>query len=320
MVAAVAVPPEQPRPPSPRWDLYEGLLLRAMGVPPLAELAAGSARAFRGLFMPSFHRDLCITVLARADGGEVRIAILHPRARATALEAIGVNLGGPVEPDLARIPPARRFHAALDRGRTERFTRSIDALDREALAAPRGLGCDGIQLAGAIASVGEVFELSAWSPRAGSDQHAFFATLHRLAVEFFEHEEVRLAMEHLHGYLDLGPPLVDLGGKPRRVRLFGMLGYPPPAELTALFESLASDEPLVMDMSNFENMGTLLYPLFRKLARRPGPTTWCVSASARRQLAAAGVDAAVMFARIDDASAECARRSSAELNRPPGRP
>jgi hypothetical protein len=42
-------------------------------------------------------------------------------------------------------------------------------------------------------------------------------------------------------------------------------------------------------MRNFEGMGTMLYPVFRRFARRPGALAWAVSPIARRQLRDAGV-------------------------------
>ncbi|HSN97393.1 MAG TPA: hypothetical protein VLS89_03810, partial [Candidatus Nanopelagicales bacterium] len=87
--------------------------------------------------------------------------------------------------------------------------------------------------------------------------------------------------------------------------LFGRLSAGEAAELEALFQSLRSEEALTMDLGNFENMGAALYPLFRELAGRPGPTTWCASAPAHAQLVAAGVDTRTIFARIEDALAAC---------------
>ena len=264
--------PDSPEEPNP-----------ALGSMPLAALAAGSERCFRGLYRPSFHRDVCITATVRHDGGEVEVAV--------------------ADRPIVRVP--------LAPDRAKALVEALEALDRDALAAPPGLGCDGIRLAGAIAGAGEAFEFIAWSPQADDEpaQHAFFAALHRLATDTHDHPDVRLALEDLHTYLDLGLPIVDLGGVPRRVRIFGSLSYPAPDELTALCQSLVSHEPLVMDMGNFEGMGTLLYPLFRRIVRRPGPVTWCASRAARHHLVELKVKADAIFDRIEDALEECARRA-----------
>jgi len=93
----------------------------------------------------------------------------------------------------------------------------------------------------------------------------------------------------VHCYLDLGLPARDRGGAPRRLQLFGRLSSSQEAALTAFFATVTEDEAVVVDMRNFDGMGTLLYPLFRRFARRPGATAWVVSKMATRQLREAQV-------------------------------
>jgi hypothetical protein len=66
-------------------------------------------------------------------------------------------------------------------------------------------GLDGIQLRGEITDTGKVFQFSAGSPDASSShaQLVFFAALYRLAIEVIEEPRARLALEDLHGYIDL---------------------------------------------------------------------------------------------------------------------
>jgi hypothetical protein len=289
----------------PQWDIYEDLLLMAMGV----ERLATAGQVFRGLFMPSFHRDVCLTVRVRPDGGEVEPVALDPLGRTEIMELIGVRFGSERRPGRSRepTPPPWRTRAAISPERAARFAHEMSALDREALSASTSCGLDGIRLRGEIADAGPVFQFSAWSPAPSSSpaQHGFFAGLYRLAAELIEDACARLALENLHGYLDLGLPVVDLGGVPRRLRLFGRLSADDTAELKTLFQSLRGEEALIMDLGNFENMGAAFYPLFRELAGRPGPTTWCASAPAHAQLVAAGVDTRTIFDRIEDALAAC---------------
>jgi hypothetical protein len=51
-----------------------------------------------------------------------------------------------------------------------------------------------------------------------------------------------------------------------------------------------NEQPIVMDLSNFEGMGAGLYPVFRAFDARPGWTIWCVSSAAREQLKAIGIE------------------------------
>lgn len=294
--------PSPPDRPAPRWDLYEGLLLEAMGVGPLGDAIGPGERAFRGLFQPSFHSDVGITVRVTPSGGDIELVVLSPIARVGVLHAININMG--VDPAVFESPPPPwSARAALDAARAERFAAAIDAIDRAALAEPPERGLDGMQLVGEIADGRGVARFKAWSPTPDTRpaHHAFFAALHALAKETLSEERVRVLLEQLHGYLGLGLPVVDFGGSPRHVRIFGRLSYPANPKLVSIFEALATGEPLLMDLSNFENMGTGLYPLFLKLARRPGPTAWCASGHARKQLKESGIAPGAIFGDIEAA-------------------
>jgi hypothetical protein len=300
-LVAPSSPPPRPR---PSWDLYEPLLLEAMRVGSLSINAGSGERAFRGLFKPSFHSDVCITVDVTPGGGDIELVVLSPEARLKALHTIGINMG--VDPEAFMSPPPPwTARAALDPASAARFVATIDALDRAELGAPPPRGCDGMSLTGEIADANGVARFSAWSPERTTEpaQHAFFAGLHALAKESIKEAQAQLVLEQLHGYLGLGLPVVDLGGEPRHVRIFGSLSWPAPAELVAIVKALITDQPLLMDLSNFEGMGTGLYPLFGELARRPGPTAWCASEPARAHLEEIGVDSRAIFGEIAAARA-----------------
>lgn len=284
----------------PRWDRYEPLLLDAMGVTPLAVDAARGERAWRGLFMPSFHRDVCVTAVARGDAVSVDVVALDGLARAAVMRAIGVRSATP-DATPPPSPPWRRARV-VEAGRVAGALAALASVDRVALLAPRALGLDGIALRGEIADAGGTLSFAAWSPTAAREgaPHAFFAALHGIATASADDEAARVLFEQLHGYLDLGLPARDLGGSPRCVRLFGRLSAPASPALVAWVEALVTDEALVLDLGNFEGMGTALHPLFRALAARPGRTAWCASEPARIHLDALRVPRAAVF---DDVAA-----------------
>jgi hypothetical protein len=64
---------------------------------------------------------------------------------------------------------------------------------------------------------------------------------------------------------------------------------------------MAETEAVVVDMRNFEGMGTLLYPVFRRFSRRAGPIAWVVSPIGREQLQAAKVASKQLFRDLDAA-------------------
>jgi len=116
----------------------------AMGV----ERLATGGQVFRGLFMPSFHRDVCLTVLVRPDGGEIELVALDPLGRTEIMELISVRIGSEGQPGRRRepTPPPWRTRAAISPERAARFARVMSAIDPEALSASKGSGLDGIQL------------------------------------------------------------------------------------------------------------------------------------------------------------------------------
>lgn len=179
----------------PSWDSDEEVFFKGTGVAPVASVAASSDRVFRGVFLPAFEFDVCITVSLRGDGGEVEVAHLdlQDRARFAAL----MSKGKQEERDIF-VP--RVVHAPLDFECAASIAQTIDALDRDALAVRPSLGLDGMLLRGAIAGDGAPFHFTAWSPTAARQPvlHGYFAALCRLAVEALDGAEVRSALERLH--------------------------------------------------------------------------------------------------------------------------
>jgi hypothetical protein len=67
---------------SPDWDLYESLLLTALGI-----AADEPPPDWRGVFQPTFHDDASITIRGR----ELIVAQLRPGVRVQIMELIGVR-------------------------------------------------------------------------------------------------------------------------------------------------------------------------------------------------------------------------------------
>jgi hypothetical protein len=92
-------------------------------------------------------------------------------------------------------------------------------------------------------------------------------------------------------------------GTPRRIRLFGGLSSSHEQALQSLFASVGSGEPVLMDLSNLEGMGTLLHPLFARFHARTGRTAWWVSAPAARHLEEAGIPRDCLYEDLELARA-----------------
>jgi hypothetical protein len=98
-------------------------------------------------------------------------------------------------------------------------------------------------------------------------------------------------IEQLSQYIDSGPiPVKVIGGEPFRVRFYGSLTSDHDMALKELIERLPADKQIVIDMTNFNSMGTLLYPRFRDLNSRNQDIKWIASGKAKQQLLAIGVN------------------------------
>ncbi len=269
-------------------------------IDPLTALTEGDPPVPEGgqrhhiLFRPSFHHEHLLTVDLAAR------ATIRMRFFATSLwEAVtlhGLALQNASTPaEVAAVPPLklpeiREELAVLPPARAEQLRIDL-ARSLPSLSAPdHRRGLDGITLHVLVhTSDAPPQRHRVWSPSPDMPQHAYFATVHALASEFLTDELAQRRLDHVHCYLDLGLPARDRGGDPRCLQIFGRLSSSQEAALTAFFATASEDEAVVVDMRNFDGMGTLLYPLFCRFARRPGATAWVVSKAANRQLREAQV-------------------------------
>jgi hypothetical protein len=86
------------------------------------------------------------------------------------------------------------------------------------------------------------------------------------------------------------------------LRIFGQLSNDDLRTLGASLEQVPEGVPLLLDFSNFDSMGTVLYETFREFLRRSGPTVaWAIGEGARRHLEAIGVPVGAIFATREGA-------------------
>ena len=94
------------------------------------------------------------------------------------------------------------------------------------------------------------------------------------------------------------------------VRLFGGLSTDDEAALRATFREVAPEEPLLMDLSNVNGMGTLLHRMFSAVAKPPGMTAWIASEGTLSHVDAIGVPSSTVFADRVQAEAWLAEATS----------
>jgi len=261
---------------------------------------------FRALYLPSFHPEALITVAIAPDGtGEVSIASFDRNL----WYALGERQRrGPASGKAPPSMPVRwEEFGGLRRGLSGELLRA--AADLEVAGGERRHGLDGMRLVGEIrpGAGAEPRRFDAWSPHPGDKLHTYFAALHRVATDVLWADRAVRRLEQLHGYLRLGLPVRDLGGKPRRIRIFGALSSRDEGALRELFGALRRDVPMIVDMGNFDGMGTALYPVFQDFMARPGPILWIASDRARGHLRDIGVVDSQIVEDVAEALARLAR-------------
>lgn len=177
------------------------------------------------------------------------------------------------------------------------FLDEMAALDPLGIPDAREAGIDGITLRGHSQQDTGSRTFTAWSPDAHSfpRQRGFALALYRLATGVAREPATVAWLEQLFRYLEDGLPVKVFDGPPLRIRLFGSLSTRNTKELESLFASIPPEEPVLMDLSGLEVMGSLLYPLFARFHARPGRTVWWVNVPASIYLQASGVPPARLY-------------------------
>ncbi|MFY0538838.1 hypothetical protein [Nannocystis pusilla] len=205
-----------------KFDLLGTLLAGAE--PP----AAGGER-HQVLFQPSFHCESLLTVELLPDATTIHLRVFTDSLwGALAGNADLRDARSPAE--LAELvslvlPPHTEHRAVLGCERAAQLRHDL-ARDLPGLAAPDDRrGCDGIGLHVAVTTADAPLQrFHAWSPDAGLPAHAYSRPCTASPPRSWT--TPRTALEQLHGYLDLGPPLRDRGGSPRRLQIFSRLRAP----------------------------------------------------------------------------------------------
>ncbi|OJT18091.1 hypothetical protein BO221_42120 [Archangium sp. Cb G35] len=230
-------------------------------------------------FLPSFHEGGCI--LVTLGPGESLVSVASRAHHET-----------------VPVPDERGL----------RFLEELAAIDPLGVPGGNQIGLDGISLSCLVEERQGRREFSTWSPdpKHYPREHGFVWAVYQLAADAAREPATCRFLEEMFGYLnnnDERLPVKHFDEVPRRIRLFGSLSSMKAKALEALFASVSPDEPLLMDLSSFEGMGTSQYPLFARFHTRPGRTAWWVNKSATRHLLGAGIPRSHLHDTLDAARA-----------------
>jgi hypothetical protein len=232
-------------------------------------------REAEALCFPSFHPE----TLLRATGG--------PNGTTFRLVTVASSMWWHTdEGTQGKLPERLQEIALVSHESALIFWASIDALKPAAIQSGDSFGVDGMSVQATYRQGDLVVSFDTWCPDAGSPDGMFVHLLYDLAWEFLKEPTSIDRLEQLHSYLDLGLPVRLLSGDVICLRLFGSLASYHERELRELFDTLPKESPLVVDMTNFDGMGTLLYPAFLAFASERPLLAWACSESAKRHIEA----------------------------------
>ncbi len=265
-------------------------LLRSRGNRRLASSEAESAVAEVVLF-PSFHPEVILQA-SKAATTSLRLTSLT--------ESLWSWYSSDVSVD-AQSPQKVTETVALEQGVGDTFWRDAEELQPLVTNDRDEVGLDGMTIDASYCTASRAHSFSTWSPSKDSQQHQYVLLLYRLAWESLAEQTSIESLEQLHVYLDLGLPARVIEESPRRIRIFGSLGSDNEKELNHCFWGFPRDEPLVVDMTNFDRMGTGLYPSFLEFANTHSRVAWVGSPSAVTQLQELGIQAGAVCGSIEAA-------------------
>lgn len=251
------------------------------------------------LFLPSFHPETMIQATQYSTFTMLRMATMTSSIWYYEQAAnVSVPLGS--KPDV--IPPELCEETLkIDEPDGERFWRAIHALEPMSIPSTGTFGIDGMSIRASYHQADLSNSFTAWGPAPESPQGRFVGELFGLAWKLHTSKLAIERLEQLHGYLRLGLPVRWIESDVKCVRLFGRLSSNDEADLRRLFGQLLDEEELVIDMTNFEGMGTLLHPMFAELASKHPRLAWAASKAARKHLLAIDLEESIIHETVEAA-------------------
>jgi hypothetical protein len=90
--------------------------------------------------------------------------------------------------------------------------------------------------------------------------------------------------ESLEQYFDFGLPCKVTSTEPFEVRIYGSLSSNEEQDLNKFVRALPTVKPILIDVTNFDGMGTMFFPLFQRLLAQNTRVVWVASEWSSKQL------------------------------------
>ncbi len=274
-------------------------VLHALGVQPLDASArsATTTAAAQVLFLPSFHPECCVTVDLRDYAPTVTLVTMRTSLWnwwCHQMQRDRGNLGPNEQPPPS--PERWEERAVITTEGLAALRAELSLSDPPTESDAKVVTLDGMTVHAQYRDeVGHTMDFGGIIDSSDPRQRTFLLPIYRLACDLLHDSHSVKVLENIRGYLDLGLPVKWIEGSLPTIRIFGSLSSSDGQALRSAFMRLPEDGPLLVDMSNFHNMGTLLYPVFKHVLRRRGHIAWCATGHAKDQLKEIGVPCSAVF-------------------------
>ena len=135
-------------------------------------------------------------------------------------------------------------------------------------------GTDGITVDGTFTQENIIKTFSFWSPRKETENHKLMELIFPLLYKSFSEAKALNYIEQLEGYFSFGLGLKKISNKPLKYKIYGSISSNEESEITSFIKTLPSNEDVFIDLSNFNGMGTMFYPLFKTLSKKDSKVFW----------------------------------------------
>jgi hypothetical protein len=229
--------------------------------------------SYQGEYYPSFMAPCTISIVAKGKSAHLWLSVFQYRDTVTTLSFATSAALSPA--DLAF------FFAKLDRVPVLR------------MGTKEQIGTDGITVYNTVSQDSLTNKFKFWSPRKASapQEHKLVEAVLGLCQRKFTAPQQQVYLESLEQYFDFGLPCKVTSTEPFEVRLYGSLSSDEEQDLTRFVRALPTAKPILIDVTNFEGMGTMYFPLFRRLLVQNTRIVWVASEWSRKQLWEMGVPA-----------------------------
>lgn len=190
----------------------------------------------------------------------------------------------------------------LDETSAAAFWNAADERDIWGVADGNDFGIDGISVDVETSKGPSASDFHAWSPDLASPQGRCVDIVFQLAWNYVEENDSAKRLEEIFGYIYNTIPHRVFHGRPLTLKIFGCLSSAQEEKLVQTLDQFRDAPAVLVDMSNFEGMGTLLHPVFQTFAHGAGRKAWLVNDASREHLIAAGVPAETLFDAQKEAS------------------